>query len=234
MPRTGHSLIDPDPAPDPLAETLSRAEIAAALFGWSAERLALFRDEARAASRLTVDEIDRLIRPMSEADSELVHAPGPEPGLSAAGLATLARFQARAAIRSFADDSPGVDPSLHAQIAAGYADADSDLFEPEEVRHDNVDLRTWPLAALAPLYAGEPGAWLRREHEWALGDGRSGYEDLVLQRVREPCVFVVRGGGEPDIADGWHRTAAALARGADAIEAITVSLEPRPDDSPSP
>ena len=213
---------------DILAECRGRARIAADLFGWSTRRLADYDAALAEAILLAPEALEREMRSLCGLPAEVAASPGPESGWSRAEHAGLVRLQACGAIRSFRQ--PAWVPGDPAAYARGYADCE--VFTPAEASAGGVamepDLEIGPLAELYDIPVRD---WLRRENAWAMEDGRTGYEDLVLEQIAEPCVLGRRD-GRLDIADGWHRTAALLVTGHARAAAVVVSCGPReePDE----
>ncbi len=78
------------------------------------------------------------------------------------------------------------------------------------------------VARLVPLFGSvdEARAFVRSECAMAMEDGREGYGDLLTQEIREHVCVVELEDGTVDLWDGWHRSAAAIAKGAPTIRAV--------------
>lgn len=205
------------------AEIARRGLIAAGLFGWSQERIRGFQDELAAQVHVPARGI---ALPAPEAfglAEEDVWSPGKEAGMSPAIRRAMGRYDAAAAFASWDQpDQPEASHEADVGLARMFCDrADFESTDPDSIRFDPA----FDISQLSALYSDNgPLEWLRLEHRHSIADGRSGYADLLLQKVREPCVYLEYDDGGIEIADGWHRTAAALAAGETHLHAVMVPL----------
>ncbi|PZO72599.1 MAG: hypothetical protein DI629_20760 [Mesorhizobium amorphae] len=211
------------PGPEIRELVACRGRRAAAVLGWSRERLDAFLDEA-GSGRIR----GATPRPeefgLSEDDA---FSPGPDPMLEPRVAAALGRWSASRALWSWAAPEPDV---MTDGDAFRFSLMWLDRFESEAICADAVSQeRIDPASVLAALY-DDPEAWIAAEHHAALEDGRAGYADLLVERIREPVTIRRYECGKADIADGWHRTAAALLTGG-VLSAVVVAL---PGDQPDP
>lgn len=248
MERTARSVTDPEglkrlvhelvreiqePDEDRIKdEILRRAEIAAPLLGWSSERFAAFRHELGLQTHLPGRKVEYLDPTPFGLTEEDVISPGPDENMGLVRSIAHGRYDAARAFASWDLPDPEPDsPEDALSLARMYCDkADMEATDPDEIFVRNG----MDSAGLAACYDGDPVAWLAEEHQASLQDGRSGYADLLLEKIRIPCVILEYEVARHDIADGWHRTAAAIAIGAP-VNAVIVPLpEPEPGEEPAP
>ena len=217
-------------------EILRRAELARDLCGWSDERHNLFCAEVLKRAPVAKASNAYLNPEDFGLDEEFVTSPGVDKRMTPDERIAMGAYQAEMTVRSWAADPVSSivfdDPQTCAVYAHAYMDrGDIDAASMDEEGAKFV--KDFSLSEMSACYDGNPVGWLRREHRNAILDGRTGYEDMILQKIEAPCVYMRRG-GEIEIADGWHRTAAAILVGDDRIEAveINVPVEKDPDVSP--
>ena len=208
----------------------ARGEIAADLFDWPDARRAGFRAEVatHALPDMPAAEDPPFLDPAPFGLTlQQVIYPGPASGIAPDVLTLMGRYDAAAALRSWWTGPPATpDRQDIEHLARMYVD---------RIEMDHVDLpgivwnEAFDITPLAVYFEGDGGAhaWLREENLENIGMGGPGHADLVLQKIRTPCVYVQHGEGHVEIQDGWHRTAAALVAGSRELQAVLVPLPAR-------
>ena len=189
------------------AETERRLALAVAHLGWTAPRVAGFRDGFAAAR--PDPERTRVLDP----DLGYDEANLPEDALEALGYDDGVAA-ARAAKESVVD--LGDDPDRLLAFAKDWQSCADTLFDAAD-----ADWAYDPAGGLdvflTVMSREEWVAWFEGEHRDAVEDGRYGYSDLLLQDVQEPVVVLLGEDGKPDVWDGWHRIGACIVKGAAGI-----------------
>lgn len=228
---------DPEPVAEARRIAIARGERAARILRWSETRLAAYRAEV-ATRPAVIGPQDEYLDPaafgMTDEDA---FSPLFEKDMSTAQRAAIGRWDGAHALRSWCRPDPDpVNPEHLEAFASIYLDKhEVEMTDPDEFRQETV-----PLEELRDAYKGDPEKWIRLEHRYALEDGRAGYVDLLVEKIQQPSVFRRYEDGSMDIADGWHRTAAALAMGDVSAEAVIVPLPgiaphlDQEDDVPEP
>ncbi len=205
-------------------EIMRRARIAAELFDWTPERMAGFQEELGRQTSITNRVLDPIYPEDFGFDAEQMFSPGPEANMSHALRIAIGCYDAACAFRSWdvvAAERP--DPASILSLACMFVDR-------VEMDHVDPDAINWygdyPLETLDGHYQEEGGAaaWLLAEHRASIEDGRSGYAEMVLEKLHTPCVYVQNEGAGPEIPNGWHRTAGAIITGARTIQTVLVPL----------
>lgn len=211
---------DPEPVTEARRIAITRGERAARILRWSETRLAAYRAEV-ATRTATIGPKDGYLDPaefgMTEEDA---FSPLFEKDMNTAQRAAIGRWDGAKALRSWCEPDPEPIETEHLEAFASiYLDKhEVEMADPDEFRQETVILDD-----LRHAYQ-DPEKWIRLEHRYAMEDGRAGYVDLLVEKIQQPSVFRRYEDGSMDIADGWHRTAAALAMGDATAEAVVVPL----------
>ncbi|MFG6080323.1 hypothetical protein ACEUZ9_000873 [Paracoccus litorisediminis] len=211
-------------APEAMAireEVIRRGEIAAHLFDWSEERLQAFRAETSQRPISFGSQPEWLLPEEFGLCEEEVLSPGPERRMDRKMRAAFGRRDAAQALASWSEAEPApLTGEDLIRFAEAYLDnADRDVMAAGEVHMDVINPQD-----VEGLYTEGAVSFIRDEHHAKIAEGDSGYANLVLERMRMPCVVIRYDGGDLQIADGWHRFAAACAVGAQTMPAAVVPL----------
>jgi len=200
---------------------LARGEIAARLFEWSLERHQAFNTAVMELEYRPLTERTRRSPSDFGIEEDLWFSPGPESDLSRDERTAFGRYEAAMAFDSWCWSDLEIDQGTALDMAAMYCNRDEfEATDPELVQVD-------PFAEVQQFvdhYDESFEVFLSSEHRNSIEDGRNGYADLLLEKISHPCVFRSYEDGVMTIADGWHRTAAALAAGDVSIAAVIVPL----------
>ena len=192
-------------------------------FGWTDLRVAAFREGlADFRAGLPAREFPALDPDASFDDAHCTPAE----------IARMGYLGGRSAGESYVTDATDFSDELvmrqEAEAWSGNRDADFDM-----------DASTWEFSTAAPIetFLSVMGreewiTWLVEEDRSAKEDLRYGYADLVVEDIKDAVVYVVHEDGKVDVWDGWHRIAAAFAKGETHVP--TIAGRPAPAPAPSP
>lgn len=210
-------------------ELLRRGQIVAGMLGWRPEKLDAYCREVAAAKIVQGKPyLERGAEEcgLSEEDS---YGPGMESRMSPDAARAHGTWIASRTIAAWLSD-----PRIAQEPVADCARDEAEKLARLYLDSDQIEAADWESLRfkrdvnLSDLidgaYEGNPAGFIQAEHEAALGDGRNGYEDLLLERIRAPVVLVRYADGAICIMDGWHRIAAALAMEAFNLDAVMVDL----------
>lgn len=204
---------------------IARGKVAAVVFNWTPHKIQGFFTEVLRRDPMKIAEGSA-----EPQDYGLTHddvtSPGPERSLPSDVREKMGRHLAASALASWAEPKPQMSRDGMIKAAAFYCDP----AEMEATSLADIEMCSFDISAgTTTLFNGDPVKFLRDEHAAHIQDGRAGFEDLLLEKIREPAVIRAYPDGSWDIADGWHRVAAKLAAGDTEIDAIVVPLPSEPE-----
>ena len=210
------------------AEILRRGEIASQLFGWSSAHLAGFKRGVSEAMAVADKSSISIYSKDYGFDIDDIVSPSMETLLSGFMLASIGRYEAFKAVRSWhVDSNVPSEEGMISEAKFNYLSSNCN-FDIDSISCEYV--ADFPLN---DILGDRPASdWIRvlvDDHQSRLAEGYEGYTDLVLEKHESPYYIADRGEGlAPGVFDGFHRIGAALAVGDTNCAVVYVSSGPKP------